>query len=80
VTQCEPADGSRRRGERPRHHGRSDRTFLADGKWTFRAREGIDVGPYPTQEAAALLSTMLDGINDLEITRQFIKEFMLLKT
>jgi Domain of unknown function (DUF6316) len=77
-----PGHGQRH-GEAPWRHDRSDRSFIRNGKWFFHTREGIEVGPYEDQEAAELgaasLSTMLDGINDSEITRQFIKEFMLLK-
>lgn len=76
-------DPSQRQGEAPWHHHRTDRRFNRDGKWFFRTREGIDAGPYPTHEraeiAATQLAVMLDGINDMEITAQFIREFMLLK-
>ena len=76
-------DSSQRQGEAPWHHQRTDRSFNRHGKWFFRTREDIDVGPYPTHEraeiAASQLAIMLDGITDLEITAQFIREFMLLK-
>jgi hypothetical protein len=72
-----------RAGEAPWHHARSDRAFNRDGTWFCHTREGIDVGPYPTHEraeiAASQLAIMLDGINDMEITAQFIREFLLLK-
>jgi len=34
------------------HFVRSERVFSAGGQWYFQTREGIDVGPYPTREAA----------------------------
>jgi len=34
------------------HFTRSERVFGAGGQWYFQTREGIDVGPYPTREAA----------------------------
>ena len=83
MTDRDPPDSSRRRGEALWHLDRSGRSFIQDGNWFFRTREGIHVGPYQDQDAAEtaaeLLSTMLDGISDAEITRQFVKEFMLLK-
>jgi uncharacterized protein DUF6316 len=78
-----PPDPSQRRGEAPWHHHRTDRSFNRHDNWFFRTREGIDAGPYPTHEraeiAASQLAIMLDGITDMEITAQFIREFMLLK-
>ena len=72
-----------RKNEAPWHLPRSDRAFPRDSRWFFRTREGIELGPYASHEraeiAAAQLAIMLDGISDMEITAQFIREFMLLK-
>jgi hypothetical protein len=80
VTTDKPPLDEYRDGEVPIPRVRSERIF---NQWFIRTREGIEVGPYPTREAAEAaakqLSAMLDGINDPEITRQFIREFMLLK-
>jgi hypothetical protein len=74
---------SQRKGEAPWHHARSKRTFNREGKWFLRTREGIDAGPYRSHEraeiAAVQLGIILDGITDMAIADQFIREFMLLK-
>jgi hypothetical protein len=74
---------SQRKDEAPWRFDRFDRTFNRDGLWFFHTREGIDAGPYRTHLRAAIaasqLAIMLDGINDIEITTQFIREFMVLK-
>ena len=83
MNSCQPPDPSKRQGEAPWHHHRTDRRFSRHGKWFIRTREGIDAGPYSTHQraeiAATQLAIMLDGITDMEIARQFIREFMLLK-
>lgn len=83
MTSHDPPKEDHREGESPAQHLRSDRAFLVNDRWYFRTREHIDVGPYRTRERAELamaqLATMLDGINDMQITRTFIREFMLLK-
>jgi hypothetical protein len=80
VSNDKPPLDQYRAGEVPVPRARSERIF---NQWFIRTREGIEVGPYPSREAAEIgaekLSAMLDGINDPEITRQFIREFMLLK-
>ena len=83
MTSHDPPKEDHREGESPAQHLRSDRAFLVNDRWYFRTREHIDVGPYRTRKlaeiAASQVAIMLDGMNDVEITRQFIREFMLLK-
>lgn len=72
----------RRSGELPMPHVRSERAIHVNGRWFIATREGLDLGPYATHDdaesEAAYLATMLEGITDPEITRQFIvREFML---
>jgi hypothetical protein len=73
-----------RRDEGDGHHFRSDRCVLVNGDWFVATREGIDVGPYGTREAAEAASRriaeMLAGVSDPAVARQFIREFELLKT
>jgi len=56
--------------------------LLADGHWYFATREGVDVGPYPTRDAAEAgskrLAKMLRGINDSVAAQKIIREFMFL--
>jgi hypothetical protein len=42
----------RRRGEDPRLWFRTERVFFQNGGWYIATREGIDVGPYASAEAA----------------------------
>ena len=72
-----------RNGESPKTYFRSGgRSLLADGHWYFATREGVDVGPYPTREAAEAgskrLAKMLHGINDSVASQKIIREFMFL--
>jgi hypothetical protein len=41
---------------------RTDRFFVSDGKWFFTTREGGNLGPFDSQEAAqdALVQYLLD--------------------
>lgn len=52
---------------------------MAHGRWYVATREKVDVGPYPTQEAAAAVAEQfgkaLDGVEDAAITLAFIREF-----
>lgn len=56
--------------------------MVADGKWYFATREGIDVGPYATRKAAeegsARLARMLRGVDEPVAVRKIIGEFMFL--
>ena len=56
--------------------------MVSEGKWYFATREGIDVGPYPTQAAAEAggvrLAKMLHGVNDPIAACKIIREFMFL--
>ena len=58
------------------------RALVADGKWYFATREGIDVGPYPSRAAAeagsARLAKMLHGTDDPVAVQKIIREFMFL--
>jgi hypothetical protein len=69
--------------EPPKNYFRSaDRCFQMNGEWFFATREGIDVGPYATREAAAFavarLIKMLQGIDDPIAAKKIIREFMYL--
>jgi Domain of unknown function (DUF6316) len=68
-----------RSGEPPRPHFRSDRVVLVNGAWFIDTREGIDVGPYATREAAEVaaqaLGEMLAGVDDVDVAKLFIREF-----
>lgn len=48
-----------RAGEPARLGYRSPRRFALYGRWYFMTREGIDVGPYPSREAAEQAETRL---------------------
>jgi hypothetical protein len=68
-----------RRDEPPHQHLRSDRCLLRRGRWYIATREGIDVGPYESREAAErdtrLLVMMLDAVDDPKAAHAFISEF-----
>ena len=68
-----------RRDEQPGRYLRSDRCLLRRGRWYIATREGIDVGPYESREAAErdirLLVMMLDAVDDPAAARAFISEF-----
>ena len=68
-----------RRDEPPGRFLRSDRCLLRRGRWYIATREGIDVGPYESREAAErdvrLLVMMLDAVDDPNAARAFISEF-----
>jgi len=70
---------SHRQDEPEGRHFRSDRLVVVNGSWFIATREGIDVGPFPSRDAAALgsvkLAESLVGIDDPEIVRFFIREF-----
>jgi hypothetical protein len=72
-----------RKGDTPKTYFRAGgRSLLADGTWYFATREGIDVGPYPTREAAEAgsvrLAKMLRGVDDTLAVQKIIREFMFL--
>ena len=60
---------------------RSERVFLTSGDWYFHTREGVDLGPYPSQfEAeieAAMLKELLKTIDNGEPALSVIREFVL---
>ena len=67
-----------RKGEDARLWFRTGREFHVDGQWYFATREGIDVGPYPTQfearvEAALLLRQLEDMPAELALHK--IRDF-----
>jgi len=68
-----------RRDEPPGRYLRSDRCLLRRGRWYIATREGIDVGPYESREAAErdtrLLVMMLDAVDDPNAAQAFISEF-----
>ncbi len=61
---------------------RSERVFLTDGEWYFHTREGVDVGPYPSQFEAEIEAGMLKellrnvprGEEALSVIREFVLE------
>ncbi|MGI9324856.1 MAG: DUF6316 family protein [Pseudomonadales bacterium] len=69
-----------RGSERPRTWFRSDRVFLSNNEWYFHTREGVDVGPYPSQFEAEIESGMLKellrsaakGDPALTVIREFV--------
>lgn len=69
-----------RDGEPPRIGERSPRFFVLYGKWYFMTREGIDVGPYASKDAAAReqqrLLDLLQGCQGNGERRRAIFEFM----
>lgn len=71
------------RGKEPlRTWFRSDRVFLSDNEWYFHTREGVDVGPYPSQFEAEIEAGMLRellrpvprGEKALVVIREFVLE------
>lgn len=70
-----------RSGEPPRLGYRSPRLFALYGKWYFLTREGIDVGPYPSKDAAdqgqQRLVHLLRGCRDDRERRRTIVDFMI---
>jgi len=71
-----------RAGEPPKSHYRADdRCFMSNGQWYFGTREGIDVGPYASREAAefaiARLIKQLEGVADREEAIKVVRQFLL---
>lgn len=70
-----------RTNERQRTWFRSDRVFMSDSEWYFHTREGVDVGPYPSQfEAeieAGMLKELLRSAAKGETALAVIREFVL---
>ncbi len=72
-----------RHGESAKTYFRAGgRSLVADGSWYFATREGIDVGPYPSRQAAEAgsvrLTKLLRGNNDPVAVQKIIREFMFL--
>lgn len=72
-----------RKGEPPKTYFRAARRSVSsDGKWYFVTREGIDVGPYDSRQAAeagsARLAKGLHGVKDPIAAQKIIREFMAL--
>jgi hypothetical protein len=71
-----------RRGETPRTYYRADdRCFTSDDKWYFATREGVDVGPYATREAAKagigrLIMLLEDAKGDPDAAMKIIQDFV----
>ena len=60
---------------------RSERVFLTEGQWYFHTREGVDLGPYPSQFEAEIEAGMLKellkserkkGEEALSVIREFV--------
>ncbi|MCZ6658586.1 MAG: DUF6316 family protein [Gammaproteobacteria bacterium] len=70
-----------RQNEKPRTWFRSERVFMSDETWFFHTREGVDVGPYPSQfEAeieAGLLKELLREASPGATCMGVIREFVL---
>ncbi|MEM6707311.1 MAG: DUF6316 family protein [Pseudomonadota bacterium] len=70
-----------RSNERQRTWFRSERVFLSENEWFFHTREGVDVGPYPSQfEAeieAGMLKELLRGSASGDASLAVIREFVL---
>jgi len=69
-----------RAGEPPKIHYRvADRCFKSNDAWYFSTRECIDVGPYPTQNAAEYevtqLTNLLSDVKGTGAASKVIKEF-----
>jgi hypothetical protein len=72
-----------RKGESAKTYFRAaGRSVVSDGKWYFVTREGIDVGPYDSREAAEAgsvrLAKGLHGVKDPIAVQKIIREFMAL--
>ena len=73
-----------RDGESPSSRYRAaSRCFQMNGKWYFATREGIDVGPFPSREAAEVgvekLIAMIRGVTDPKEVHKLIEGFATLK-
>ena len=57
-----------RRDEPPGRHFRSgDRCFVANGNWYVATREGFNLGPFPTRDAAdAAVTELIELLKDAE--------------
>ena len=70
-----------RRNETRKTWFRSERVFLSGSDWYFHTREGVDVGPYPSQfEAeieAGMLKELLRDTDKGEPALIVIREFVL---
>lgn len=60
---------------------RSERVFASGNQWYFHTREGVDVGPYPSQfEAeieAGMLRELLRAVSRGDAALTVIREFVL---
>ncbi len=70
-----------RRHESNKTWFRSERVFLTEGQWYFHTREGVDLGPYPSQFEAEIEAGMLKellkteekkGEEALSVIREFV--------
>lgn len=72
---------SARRQEEQKTWFRSERVFLSDGEWYFHTREGVDVGPYPsqfeTEIEAGMLKELMRNVEAGEASLRVIREFVL---
>ena len=61
-------------------HFRGDHVFPALGKYYFNTREGIDVGPFDTRDAAVINSTrlrlVLSHIADPDLARVVVSRYV----
>jgi hypothetical protein len=69
-----------RRDEPPGRHFRSgDRCFVANSNWYVATREGFDLGPFPTRDAAdAAVTELIELLKDAENpepARAFVQQF-----
>ena len=69
-----------RAGEQDKMRFRGSHVFPAHGKWYFNTREGVDVGPFESRNAAEINSTrlrlVLAKIDDRELARTVVERYM----
>ena len=73
-----------RDGEKPSARYRAEnRCFQMNGQWYFATREGIDVGPYESRDAAAFalkrLITLVRDMTDPDARRALVQRYADLK-
>lgn len=72
---------SARQQEEQKTWFRSERVFLSDGEWYFHTREGVDVGPYPsqfeTEIEAGMLKELMRNVEAGDASLRVIREFVL---
>lgn len=69
-----------RKDELMRTWFRSERIFLSEAKWYFQTREGVDVGPYDSEDEATIeagmLRELLRDAMSADVAMGVIREFV----